>query len=237
MSASPPFTQPRQKLRRAASHVKALEGAIADYFKTDWYTCDFSRSPEGRYNLKVVVRESPQDFGVIVGDAVHNLRAALDLLAVEAVGRNGGNAKNVYFPFADSAANLDDMIKRRNFHRASLGDQDTIRKLQPYTGGNHLLRSLHDLDIQDKHHSLIPHASFVTMPKIGVKADSAGNPIGFAEDKLELEVDPSEPPIVKFTFPDDSVFAGEEVVTVLWQLHDHVTSIVDMFAGAGSEAE
>jgi hypothetical protein len=236
MSASPPFSQPRQKLRRAASHIKTLEGAIADYFKTDWYTCDFNRSPEGQYSLKVAVHGSPQDFGVIVGDAVHNLRAALDLLAVEAVDQNGGNTKNVYFPFADSAANLDEMIKRRNFHRASLDDQDTIRQLQPYTGGNHLLHSLHDLDIQDKHHSLIPHASFVTTPKIGVKLDAAGNPIGFAEGKLELEVDPSEPPTVKFTFPDDSVFAGEEVVAVLWQLHAHVTSIVDRFAGAVSEA-
>jgi hypothetical protein len=235
MSATPPFTQPRQKLRRAASHVKALEGATADYFKTDWYTCDFNRSPDGQYSLKVVVRGTPQEFGEIVGDAVHNLRAALDLLAVEAVGRNGGNTKSVYFPFADSAANLDDMIKRRNFHRASLADQDAIRQFKPYTGGSHLLRSLHDLDIQDKHHSLIPHASLVTTPKIGVKMDSAGNPIGFAEGKLELEVDPSEPPTVKFTFPDESVFAGEEVVGVLWQLHEHVTSIVDAIAGSSSE--
>lgn len=217
MSTSPPFTQPRQKLHRAAAHVRALEGAIADYFKTDWYTCDFNRSPEGQYSLKVVVRGSPQYFGAIVGGAVHNLRAAPDLLAVEAVGRHGGNTKNVYFPFADSAANLDDMIKRKNFHRASPDDQNAIRQFQPYSGGNHLLRSLHDLDIQDKHYSLIPHASFVTTPKLGVKTDSAGNPIGFAGGKLELEVDPSEPPTVKFTFPENSVFAGEEVVAVLFR--------------------
>lgn len=231
MSASPPFTQPRQKLRRTAAHIRALEGSIADYFKTDWYTCDFGRNPEGQYSLNVIVRGSPQDFGVIVGDAIHNLRAALDLLAVEAVARNGGNTKNVYFPFADSAANLDDMIKRRNFHRALPEDQDAVRQLQPYAGGNHLLRSLHDLDIQDKHHSLIPHASLVTSPKVGIKMDSAGNPIGFGEGKLELEVDPNEPPTVKFTFPEDSVFAGEEVIAILWQLHEHVTSIVDRFAG------
>lgn len=236
MSTPPPFSQSSQKLRRAAAHIRTLEVAIADYFKTDWYTCDFNLSPEGQYNLAVVVRGSPQDFGLIVGDAVHNLRAALDLLAVEAVGRNGGNTKNVYFPFADSAANFDDMIKRRNFHRASPDDQAAIRQLQPYTGGNQLLRSLHDLDIQDKHHSLIPHAAFVSTPKFGVKTDSAGNPIGFAEGKLELEVDPSEPPTVKFTFPDDSVFAGEEVAAILWQLHEHVTTIVDRFASSGCEA-
>jgi len=236
MIEQPPFAQPRQKLRRAAAHIKALEGAIAEYFATDWYTCDFVRNPEGQYSLKVVVRGSPQDFGLIVGDVVHNLRAALDLLAVEVVARNSGNSKNVYFPFADSAENLDEMIKRRNFHRSSPADQEAIRQLKPFRGGNHLLRSLHDLDIQDKHHSLIPHASLVTLPKVSVKTDSAGNPIGFAEGKVELEVDPSERPTVKFTFPEDSVFAGEEVAAILWQLHEHVTNIVDQFAGSPGEA-
>lgn len=236
MSEQPPFTQPRQKLRRAAAHINALENAIAAYFTTDWYRCDFGRSPEGQYNLKVVVRGSPEDFGLIVGDTVHNLRAALDLLAVEVVSRANGNTKNVYFPFADSADALDEMIKRRNFHRASSEDQDIVRQLQPFTGGNHLLRSLHDLDIQDKHHSLIPHASFVTSPKISVRTDSAGNPAGFAEGKLELEVDPGEPPTVRFTFPEDSVFAGEDVATTLWTLHEHVTGIVNQFARMSGEA-
>lgn len=231
MSTNPPFSQSRLKLRRAASHIKSLEGVIADYFRTDWYTSKFDQSGEGQYSLEMVVRGSPKDFGAIVGDAVHNLRTALDLLAVELVGRNGKNTKNVYFPFADSAANLDDMIKRRNFHRASSSDQELLRSLQPYAGGNHILRSLHDLDIQDKHHSLIPHAAFVTTPRIGVKRDEAGNPLGFSEGKLELETDPNERPVLKFSFPEESAFSGEEVVAVLWQLHEHVTSIVDAFAG------
>lgn len=231
MSTTPLFAQPRQKLHRAASHIRSLEAAIERYFGTDWYTCEFNRSPEGQYNLKVVVRGQPEDFSVIAGDAVHNLRASLDLLAVEIVSRNGGNTKNVYFPFADSAANLDEMIKRRNCQRASDEAQAILRELQPYTGGNYLLRSLHDLDIQDKHHSLIPQASLVTTPRVSVKTDAAGNPVGFGEGKLELEVDPNEAPTVKFTFPEDSVFAGAEVLAVLWQLHEHVARVVTRFAG------
>lgn len=230
MSDYPPFSQPRQKLARAAQHIRSLEQATREYFETDWYSCDFARTPDGQYSLKVVVRGSPRDFGVIVGDAVHNLRAALDLLAVEIVARNGGNTKNVYFPFADTAENLEEMIKRRNFHRASAEDQAAVRQLEPFTGGNNLLRSLHDLDIQDKHHSLIPHAALMSSPKISVKMDGNGNPVGFAEGTLELEADPDEKPVVKFTFPEDSVFANEEVVAVLWQLEQHVSEIVDQFA-------
>lgn len=236
MSDRPPFSQPRQKLARAAQHIRSLEQATLEYFETDWYSCDFGQAPDGQYSLKIVVRGSPRDFGVIVGDAVHNLRAALDLLAVEVVARNGGNTRNVYFPFADAAENLEEMIKRRNFHRASADDQAALKQLQPFTGGNTLLRSLHDLDIQDKHHSLIPHAAFMTTPKVGVKMDTDGNPVGFAEGKLELEVDPDEKPAVKFTFPEDSVFANEEVVAMLWQLHQHVSEIVDQFAGSSGGA-
>ena len=236
MNHQPAFSQPRQKLRRSASHISGLEDATREYFETDWYSCDFARSPEGQYSLKVVVRGSPRDFGLIVGDAVHNLRAALDLLAVEVVARNGGNTKNVYFPFADAAENLDEMIKRRNFHRASIEDQAALRQLRPFTGGNSLLRSLNDLDIQDKHHSLIPHATFMTSPKISVKTDSNGHPSGFAEGQLKLEVDPTEKPVVKFTFPQDSVLANDEVVPALWLLHEHVGAIVDKFAGAAGGA-
>jgi hypothetical protein len=115
--------------------------------------------------------------------------------------------------------------------RASTVDQDLVRSLQPYTGGNYSLRSLHDLDIQDKHHSLIPHTSLVTSPKISVKLDAAGNPVGFREGRPELEVDTSEPPSVKFTFPPDSPFAGEEVLQILRRLHKHVTDIIEQFAG------
>jgi hypothetical protein len=228
---SVPFEQPRQKLHRAESHIRSLEAAIERYFRTNWHACQFGRSPNGQYSLEVAIRGQPEDFGLIVGDAVHNLRTALDLLAVGVVGRNGGSTKGVYFPFADSAGNLESMIARRNFDRASVADQDLLKSLRPYIGGNVLLRSLHDLDIQDKHHCLIPHASLITSPNVRVKTDAMGAPIGFADGKPELEVGPNETPKVKFTFPRDSVFSGEEVLEILWQLHEHVTSIVDRFAG------
>lgn len=90
-----PFAQPRQKLARAAWHIRSLEDATREYFETDWYSCDFSQAPSDQYILKVMVRGSPRDFGLIVGDAVHNLRAALDLLAVEVVARNGANCSDL----------------------------------------------------------------------------------------------------------------------------------------------
>jgi hypothetical protein len=106
-----------------------------------------------------------------------------------------------------------------------------IALLAAYSGSNHLLRSLHDLDIQDKHHSLVPNETAITAPRIGVKLDANGGPIGFADGNVELElVDPTEAPTVKFVFPQDSAFPGEVVVDVLWQLHALVSEIIDNFA-------
>ncbi len=173
---------------------------------------------------------------MIVGDAIHNLRASLDILAVALVARNGGNTKGVYFPFADSAENFEEMIRRRHFDRASATDQSILRNLRPYKGGNHLLRSLHDLDIQDKHHSLIPHASLAALPPFRVRTDEAGHPIGFDEGKVQIEVDQSVPPQLQFMFPKGSAFEGEEVVPTLWRLHQHVQDIVEQFAGVADEA-
>jgi hypothetical protein len=36
VNIAPPFIQPRQKLNRAASHIRALEESIRTYFLTDW---------------------------------------------------------------------------------------------------------------------------------------------------------------------------------------------------------
>lgn len=230
MTVPKPYSAASQKLARAATHIEALVAAIESHFQSDWYSCEFGRNDIGQYSLKVKVRGSPRDFGLIVGDAIHNMRTVLDLLAVDAVALNEGNTKNVYFPFSDGPGTIEEMIKKRNFHRASNADQDRVRALRPYIGGNQLLRSLHDLDIQDKHHTLIPHASLITSPKVSVKTDMLGNPVGFAEGKLELEVDPEEPPKVAFTFPEDSVLSGREILTVLRELHLLVSEIVSSFA-------
>jgi hypothetical protein len=44
--------------------------------------------------------------GAIVGDIIHNLRAALDLAACDLVRIRGGNDNGVYFPFCNEPDEL-----------------------------------------------------------------------------------------------------------------------------------
>ena len=79
-----------------------------------------------------------------------NFESALDHMAADVVKSNGKSPKDVYFPFAKDAGELDDQIKRKKFHRASHAAIAELKKLKPYKGGNITLRGLHDLDIRKK---------------------------------------------------------------------------------------
>ena len=92
----------------------------------------------------------------IIGDAVHNLRSALDILACDLAKLNGQSDDGVYFPFAKSESELDRQIAGRRFDRAGPAAVAELKALRPYKGGNTLLRGVHDLDIQDKHQFIIP---------------------------------------------------------------------------------
>jgi hypothetical protein len=223
------FEQPRQKLHRAEEHIREVERAVPAYFAGDWCSRKLTENSEGSYELSVVMHGQPAGLEVVLGDAVHNLRASLDLLAVEVVALNGGASKDVYFPFADKAENLGAVIKKRNWGRADPQDIEIVRELRPYRGGNHLLRSLHDLDIQDKHVSLIVNDAWLSSGGVRVKQDEDGKPVGFDEQRLELELDPTTSPSAAFVFPDNSAFPGEEVTDVLHRLANLVAGIVDKF--------
>lgn len=164
----------------------------------------------------------PEEVGAIVGDVVHNLRAALDLMAVALVRAKGGNTKNVYFPFADSAENLPARIKDKNFHRAGAEAIKLLEEIAPYSGGNVALRELHNLDLQDKHHALIVHSVAITTATVRVDIDETTGKVSL------VPVDGSRPSAA-LVFPEDSVFANEEIVPVLHKLVETTAGIIKAF--------
>ena len=106
----------------------------------------------------------PIKFSALIGDFVHNLRTALDLLVCDLVTINGKSAKEVYFPFCATAAELPRIIRDRRIYRAGPDVVAYIESLKPYTGGNIALRCIHNLDITDKHHTLLPVLAAASVP-------------------------------------------------------------------------
>jgi hypothetical protein len=221
-----PFRDSSEKITRAEEHLRSLDEATTAYFAGHWYNCSYTAST----GLQLTVIGSPKRFQTILGDAIHNLRAALDIAAVEAVSRSRGNPDKVYFPFTKKGNDFESMLKQKNFHRAARPYQEIVRAARPYADGNLLLCAINELDIEDKHISLIPNMANMKTPAIRVKTDQNGNPLGFAEGKLALELEPGSKPQVSFVFPSTCLVRGCEVTKTAKEMALEARSIIEKFA-------
>jgi hypothetical protein len=121
-------------------------------------------------------------------------------------------------------------------HRAAPELVDLIRSLKPFTGGNISLRTVHDLDIQDKHTGIIPAVGYVRGPRIGIGAAFVGNAPRILNSGKSLILDDladaregSFPLPVKMVFHPASGFADREIVPTLQSLAEEFTGIVNAF--------
>lgn len=146
------FIRPRLKVQWARNHIGAIRDVLQAFLQTEPFR--LSMLPDG-IQLEIA-QELPADVPLHIGDAIHNMRTALDLLACDLARLNGESAHNVYFPFAQNANDLDEQIRKKKFRRAGSDAVALLKTMEPYTGGNALLRGIHDLDILDKHQLIVP---------------------------------------------------------------------------------
>lgn len=171
------FLSSKIKIERANRHLRDFENEIISYTKRKPFKVVIEND-NNRYRYVLRVKEGvPITFSCYIGDIIHNLRTSLDLLACSIVAKSGQSIKNVYFPFASGPEDLEKSIKHRHIDRAGEGVVNIIRNLKPYTGGNKLLRAIHDLDIADKHIALIPIAEYVGIKEAHIKNSNTGNTI------------------------------------------------------------
>ena len=83
----------------------------------------------------------------LLGDVVHNLRAALDLLDSELACINSKSDRNFYFTFAATMADFPIANTNWNFDKAGVDAVALLHSFALYRGGIELLRVVHDLDI------------------------------------------------------------------------------------------
>ena len=102
---------------------------------------------------------------LICGDAIHNLRSALDHAywgIVSPFTNTDGERRKVQFPFSETAARLDEAVKNRFADRVSPSFYQALLDLKPHgeNGGNRLLYLIEKFDILDKHRLLIPTGDY-----------------------------------------------------------------------------
>ena len=101
----------------------------------------------------------------IAGDILYNLRAALDHAYWEVVSPFAATPKEqqaIQFPFTETAARLDAVVRSKFADRVSPSFFQAIINLKPHAepGGNELLYLVHQFNKIDKHRMPIPTADF-----------------------------------------------------------------------------
>ena len=244
----------RVKLARASQHIQELESNARKYLASAPFTLLRVEEPNGDLLWRVKInRLVPLEWSAIVGDAVHNLRSALDLLAWQLVELNGAQpSRDTCFPITQSAAGQYEQTLKRALNGAHQKAIRLIRRLRPFAGGNTVLGQLHALDITDKHRLVLvvgaAHKHLVIKTKMNVPWQEA--PVEFpplalnpADRQFPLQDGAevfrirsaarsdtlSEHDIVfELAFGDVAEVKGMPLVETLQSMHRHITRIVDI---------
>jgi hypothetical protein len=149
------------KIERAKHHIKDLEVAAWSFLASSPYVVNTKRDQLTRKLIYYVasVREPPPSLAQIAGDAIQNLRSALDHLAYQLVlAGNGTPSRRTCFPIFETPEKCKAEL-RGKLEGMPEAAEKAIAEFKPYKGGNDLLWKLHSLNNIDKHRELIVVAS------------------------------------------------------------------------------
>lgn len=151
-------TSPRIKIARADKHIEDLASRLAEWTDCGGYTIveEIEANDDAVYRLRIV-RPLDESWGAIVGDALNNLRSALDTTVWQFVrARHGIASPECKF------AILGDSEKQKAFlkgKKETFGKElhDLINEAEAYhRGGNKSLSLLANIDNESKHRGIFP---------------------------------------------------------------------------------
>src|SRR4051812_34674836 len=101
------FRSSYAKLKRATTFIAEVEKGLEAYNTSDPISAAWAYSG-AEPAIKISWKEIDPDVLAALGDAIHNMRVALDLMASELARINGNSDRDVYFPFAPSQEKFPD---------------------------------------------------------------------------------------------------------------------------------
>jgi hypothetical protein len=236
------FSNAKLKIKRADQHIVELNEKINRFIGTDFYRFQVKKDANsGQYILQFqMVNTLPEEIPLVIGDIIHNLRAALDVMMWELVSKAGGTpTKRLSFPFSKTRRDLEGIVKGGEIQ--ILGSNITgliLNVIKPYKGGNDVLYALHSLDNTDKHRHPIAVVSITALTKVSGKIGSGllkdctfiveegkvMNAIGFSG---EFEITSNGKPIFAVLFNKAQEFEGQPVIPTLHHLSQLVSDTVE----------
>jgi hypothetical protein len=246
----------RVKIDRSKKHLADLHRAVSAFKsrKPHDFVVDLDSQP-GYEVYRFYEREPiPIEWSAVLGDCIHNMRSALDLLANALVAANGGTpTQYTAFPIGSDETNFRTSAVQR-VNGASQAAIKLIKSLKPYRGGNWPLYRLHLIDVADKHQLLIPVAASNVM--FGTRTDVVQNDALLHVDWMNRNLPRGKFPLkdgdeifsfrrvhdadfednskfqfgFEVAFGEGQIFDGEPLVPTLNDLLHFTEGLIDVFA-------
>lgn len=171
-----PFYGARLKVERAEHHINNLYLEAFRFMEKNPYIVYAHPDLEGRGDVIKLegVDALPDPLVLVLGDALHNLRSALDhALIATAI----NPTPRTMFPVRNTVQELKAAISGGLKEHAPAEIIDFIvNVIQPYKGGNgEAIWGLHGLDIDDKHKLLIAHLEYTHITGLRAIDDKGEN--------------------------------------------------------------
>ena len=182
----------RAKVGWAQHHLDTFKGHVETFLKGHQYLA--IGEPDAERGCYVARLKNPPpipatEWALMIGDCVHNTRAALDFLAWELAGADPED-RETYFPICLTRESFRSTGERRI---AALHEEarTLIEQIQPYHTSDppkHGLWALHQLDIADKHKLLTVTAVIAEVGQFSFKIVE-----GYDASRLSLAICPEVP--------------------------------------------
>lgn len=164
----------RHKIERAKVHIREVEAQIGAFTREN-RRCVRREDDADTGEIVHRVRFTtpiPDELPLVIGDAAHNLRTALDHLAWQLVAANGQTpSRDTSYPIFETAAKYATHSLRKVQGMAAAA-KGLIERTQPYHAGNEMLGKLSELDNYDKHRLTVVAA--IRAGAIGVGIELGG---------------------------------------------------------------
>jgi len=202
------------KLARSVEHFNAFFARVESWNSSRTFRAPLRISADREFIefLMPVGNRPPLDeWGLLFGDAVHNLRAALDCVTWDLAHLDGGvpkNPKQVAFPVLKKSADWTTAAARLSSVPPEFLTR--IESVQPYNDGDQSsaedswLSIITSLDNEDKHRGVVtgvPQAEKITLEGLGIRlGETRPGMEGRVETRFDLDALADGDPFARFSF-------------------------------------
>lgn len=241
------FGDAERKLERASQHVHDFEAVASAWSKR----CPHrpvvkaqKMNEDWRVWVELLVDvDVPPSIPLILGDAIHNLRCALDHAMWSLIGFDGGKQhKQLQFPVGAERIHFE--ASARGVITPSESVKELLVNLAAYPSGEgELLYAIHSLDRIDKHRTLTPIAHISHMGSFNIinlatdelvsttpfHSNVKNGPVFVAPKGFGIDIKNHTYPVADIFFSEVDIVPNEPVLPTLLHMENIVREVIVKF--------